>query len=161
MESVKNKGYIMFELAKYDRDEFLTPFGSLFDDFFSSRFPALSSELGIDFFSKGSYPRVDVIEKPDKLILNAEIPGLTKEDVAVELDGDSLVIKGSKRQKTYKTEEKYVLREIKRSSFQRSFLLGDNIDKKNVKADFKDGMLTVELPRLKVEEVKLPKVKIL
>jgi HSP20 family protein len=151
----------MYGLQKYNRDEFLTPFASLFDDLFTSHFPALSTELGNDFFSKGSYPRVDVIEKPDKLILNAEITGLAKEDVAVELEGDTLTIKGSKRQNGEKTGERYVLHEIKRSSFQRSFVLGDNINKKEVKADFKDGLLTIELPRLKVEEPKAEKVKLL
>jgi HSP20 family protein len=151
----------MYELSKFNRDEFLTPFDSLFDDFLTGHFPALSSELGGDFFSRGSYPRVDVIEKPDKLELTAEIPGLTKEDVSVELDKDTLIIKGTKRQNVSKNEDKYVLREIKRSSFQRSFVLGDNIDKQKVKADFKDGLLTVELPQLKPEEVKSTKVKIL
>lgn len=151
----------MYNMSKYNRDEFITPFDSLFDDLLASHFPKLNSDLGGNFFAKGSYPRVDVIEKPDKLVLEAEIHGLTKEDVTVELEGDNLVIKGSKRQKEGNNSEKYLLREIRRSSFQRSFVVGENIDKKKIKADFKDGLLTVDLPRLKVEEEKPTKVKLL
>jgi HSP20 family protein len=94
-------------------------------------------------------------------VLEAEIHGLTKEDITVELEGENLVIKGCKRQKETNGSEKYLLREIRRSSFQRSFVVGENIDKKKIKADFKDGLLTVDLPRLKVEEEKPTKVKLL
>jgi len=128
----------MFALNKYNdnRDEFLVPFGSLFDQFMSDNFPSFRTEFGSDFFSKGSYPKVDVIEKPEKLVVKAEVPGLKKEEVSVELDGDVLVIKGEKRSKEEDKNEKYLYREIKRSSFQRSFVLGKNIDKTGVKADF-------------------------
>ena len=151
----------MYSLAKLNRDEFLAPFDSLFDEFFSSRFPSLSSELGTDFFNRGSFPRVDVKEYDDKLVLEADVAGLKKEDVSVELEGDLLIIKGAKKEDVNKDKAKYVYREIKRSAFQRSFQLGTNIDVKNVKADFKDGTLVVELPRIKVEEKKPERLKLL
>ena len=99
-------------MSKYNRDDFITPFDSLFDDLLASHFPKLNSDLGGNFFAKGSYPRVDVIEKPDKLVLEAEIHGLTKEDITVELEGENLVIKGCKRQKEGNGSEKYLLRQL-------------------------------------------------
>ena len=154
----------MVSIDRYNnnKDEFLVPFGSLFDQFMLDSFPSFGREFGSDFFSKGSYPRVDILEKPEKLVVKAEVPGLKKEEVSVELEGDVLIIKGEKRIKEEDKNEKYLYKEIKRSSFQRSFVLGKNIDKVGVKADFVDGLLTIDLPRIKAEEKKQPeKVKIL
>ncbi len=152
----------MYSLSKINRDEFLTPFDHLFDQVFSSHFPSLSNDLGADFFSKGSFPRVDVVEYDNKLVLEADVAGLKKEDVSVELEGDILVIKGAKKTPTENKEKaRYVYREIKRSSFQRSFQLGQNIDKDKIKVEYKDGTIVVELPRTKVEEKKPSKLKLL
>jgi HSP20 family protein len=154
----------MFSLStRVNRDEFLTPFDRLFDEVFTSHYPSLSAELGADFFKRGSFPRVDVAEYDDKLVLEADVAGFKKEDVSVELDGDLLVIKGggNKTRDIPKSQAKYVYKEIKRSSFQRSFQLGENIDKAKVKAEYKDGTLVVELPRIKVEEKKPDKIKLL
>jgi HSP20 family protein len=151
----------MYSLAKLNRDEFLAPFDSLFDEVFTSHFPSLSADLGADFFNRGSFPRVDIKEYDDKLVVEADVAGLKKEDVSVELEGDLLVIKGAKKEDVNKDKAKYVYREIKRSSFQRSFQLGKNIDTKNLKADLKDGTLVIELPRIKAEEKKPERLKLL
>lgn len=151
----------MYSLAKLNRDEFIAPFDHLFDSMFSSHFPNLSAELGADFFNRGSFPRVDVKEYDDKLVLEADVAGLKKEDLSVELEGEYLTIKGAKKEEANKDKAKYVYREIKRSSFQRSFQLGKNIDIEKVKADFRDGALIIDLPRIKVEENKPNKLKLL
>ena len=90
MESILTKGYNMFSVSKYNRNEFLTPFDSLFDSFISQSFPDVSSNLGENFFSKGSFPKVDIIEEKDKLIIWSEISDRKREEVSVELDGDVL-----------------------------------------------------------------------
>lgn len=146
----------MTQLTRYNRDDVFAPF-RLFDEVFGD-FP-----FGIQQYSKASYPRVDVVEYDDKLVLEAEIAGLNKEDVSVELEGDNLVIRGGKKHQTNTDTSKgrYLFKEIKRSSFVRSFIVGESIDKKNIKADFKDGTLTVELPRIKPEEKQPQRVKLL
>lgn len=152
----------MHKLSNVSRNEFLTPFDSIFDALFTSNYPQLSSELGDNFFTKGSYPKVDVVEYDDKLVLEADVAGLSKEEVSAELEGDYLIIKGGHKSRDIpKTEAKYVYREIKRSSFQRSFYLGDSIDKSGVKADYRNGSLIVELPRIKPAETKPTKIKLL
>jgi HSP20 family protein len=157
-------------LAKYNngalspvfRDEFLTSVDSMFDKLFKDSFPSFSRELGDGFFSKGSYPKVDVVDCPKHIEIEAEIPGLSKEEVSVELQENVLTISGEKQRKVKKESEDsgtYLYRELKHSSFKRSFTLGDNIDTENIVADFKDGILNVKLNKLAPTEPK--KVKIL
>ena len=141
------------------REEFITPFDSLFDSLIGQTFPALSQEMGIEFFEKNSYPKVDVIDYNNELTIEAEIPGLTKEEVAVDLEKDVLTISGSKNTKIDNESAKYIRKELKRSSFKRSFKLGKTVDQKKIKADFKDGILKISIP--KKEQEKPKKVKIL
>lgn len=150
----------MSTLTKYTRDEFLTPFDRLFDDMFNN--------FGVTPFAgsynKVSYPKVDVVEYDDKYELEADLAGLHKEDVSVELEGDTLVIKGGKKQEpelVNGSKGRYIYKEIKRSSFTRSFSVGEGIDKSKIKADFVDGALKVTLPRIKVEEQKPQRIKLL
>jgi HSP20 family protein len=150
----------MSTLSRYTRDEFLTPFDRLFDDVFNG--------FGVTPFAgsynKVSYPKVDVVEYSDKYELEADLAGLSKEDVSVELEGDTLVIKGGKKQVPESVNEakgRYIYKEIKRSSFVRSFSVGEGIDKTKIRADFQNGTLKVTLPRINVEEAKPKKVKLL
>ena len=139
------------------RDEFLTPFDSLFDDMLTEVFPSLSKDLGVGFFGKGSYPKVDVIDHKDRVVIEAEIPGLTRDDVSVELEENVLTINGNKKQQELANEDAtYIRRELKRSSFKRSFTLGDNLEVDDINADFENGILAISVPK---KEPKKPKVK--
>ena len=84
--------YSMSNIRKFDknifrsvhRDEFLTPFDAIFDDFFAANVPSFSQDFGVNFFEKGSYPKVNLIDFSDRVVIEAEIPGLDKSDVNVE-----------------------------------------------------------------------------
>ena len=146
-------------LTKYTRDEFLTPFDRLFDEVFNN--------FGVTPYAgshtKTSFPKVDVVEYIDKLVLEADVAGLDKEDVSVELEGDTLTIRGGKKPASTETDNnaRYVYREIKRSSFVRSFAVGEGIDKSNIKVDYQNGAIKIILPRIKIEEQKPQKIKLL
>lgn len=127
----------------FDRDEFLTPFSTLFDDFFNDSFDV----LGKDFFEKGTYPKVDVRDEPTQLVIEAEVPGLAKDQVKVELVGNTLRIKGEKKEKDELKAKSYVHRELKHSSFCRSFVVGDNINAEKLTAKFDNGVLEITLPK--------------
>ena len=118
-------------LTKYTRDEFLTPFDRLFDEVFNNF--GVTPYAGS--YTKTSFPKVDVVEYIDKLVLEADVAGLDKEDVSVELEGDTLTIRGGKKPTSTETDNnaRYVYREIKRSSFVRSFAVGEGIDKSKIK----------------------------
>jgi HSP20 family protein len=138
----------------FDRDEFLMPFSNLFDEFFNESFDF----LGKDFFDKGSYPKVDVRDEETQIVIEAEIPGLTKEQVSVELDNGVLKIKGEKKIVDDKKSKTYVHKELKHSSFCRSFSVGNNVNIDNLTAKFENGILEIVLPK-KVIEPKKEEVK--
>ena len=142
------------------RDEFLTPVDSLLDRFFNEAVPAFGQDFGVEFFGNNSYPKVDVKDYDDKITIEAEIPGLAKEDVSVDLEAQVLTITGGKREvKDDEHNARYIRKELKRSSFKRSFKLGDNMNVKKIQADFDNGLLLVTVPKREKDEPK--KVKIL
>jgi HSP20 family protein len=143
----------------FSREEFLTPFDSFFDNIIQKAFPTFSEELGVEFFGNNSYPRVDVIDHNDKITIEAEIPGLKKEEVSVDLEENVLTISGLKHSREADASARYIRKELKRSSFQRSFKLGQKIDHKKVKAHFENGILLISVSKVMREEPK--KVKIL
>ncbi len=140
------------------REEFLTPFDSFFDNVIQKAFPEFGQEFGVQFFGNNSYPKVDVLDNPDCITIEAEIPGLSKDDVSVDLDGDVLSIIGN-RQNVDTKDTKYIRRELKRSSFKRSFKLNGKLDLKGIKAEFENGLLNVKINKLEPE--KPQKIKIL
>lgn len=154
--------YSPFGLRHIDRDEFLTPFDRVFDEVFANHFPELTKELGVGFFEKQSYPRVDVVDYNDRVEILAEIPGLSKEEVSVEVQENVLTISGQKLKKVEDKEftGKYIRRELKHSSFKRSFTLGEQIDQSKPQAKFENGLLTVTLAKVKPTVPVTKKVKI-
>jgi HSP20 family protein len=154
--------YSPFTLRQVDRDEFLAPFDRVFDEVFANHFPELTKELGVGFFEKQSYPRVDVVDYNDRVEILAEIPGLSKEEVSVEVQENVLTISGQKIKKVDDKEltGKYIRRELKHSSFKRSFTLGEQIDKSDLQAKFENGLLKVTLTKVKPTVPVTKRVKI-
>lgn len=140
-------------------DDFFAPHDILMDRVFNKLFPNTFKELGGPLFESRAYPKVDVRETDKQFILEAEIPGLTKEQVKVEVKEDTLVIRGEKREDKEK-EGKYNIKEIKRSSFLRSFTLPPElVDKNTVQAKFQDGVLEVIIDKVKNLPQPKPEVK--
>jgi HSP20 family protein len=115
--------------------------------------------LESSFFGNNSYPKVDIIDQADSIEFEAEIPGLQKDEVSVEFQEGILSISGQKRQKESQQEVSYIRKELKRSSFQRSFKLSDSFNTDKIKAKFENGLLLISVPKKKPEKTK--KVKIL
>jgi HSP20 family protein len=90
-------------------------------------------------------PRTNVNETPDAYVFSMEMPGLTRKDVEVNLEGDTLVVKGHKEEK--QESKDLVRREFYTTSFERSFTVGEGIDRDKVHARMENGVLTVTLPR--------------
>jgi HSP20 family protein len=97
---------------------------------------------------RGSWtPAVDIFETPGHdLVVRAELPGMTREDIEVSVENGTLVLKGEKKFDPEVKEEAY--RRIERSygTFHRSFTLPNTVDSTKVSADYKNGVLTVKLP---------------
>ena len=97
-------------------------------------------------------PRVDIINRDDELLVRAELPGVKREDLAVELSGDLLTIRGEQRHEERKEEGDLVRAEIGRGSFSRTMTVPAGLDAEHVKAEFKDGVLEVHLPKIEKTE---------
>ena len=141
-----------------NRDEFITPFDAIFDQLVNKTFPTFKEETGVSF-AQGAYPKVNVYEYDDKIGIVAEIPGLDKKNVSVEVEEDVLIISGDKHGFD-DSGGKCITRELKQSSFKRSFNLGEHLDGDNVSASFKDGLLSISIPKIEPEEPKKHSIKI-
>ena len=132
----------------FDRDSFLTPFDKLFDQFFETSFPEMTRTVGVKPYQGSAYPKVNVYEYDDKVGIIAEIPGLDKKDLSVEVQDGTLTISGEKHFILEDENAKVLRRELKASSFKRSFELGENLDGDNIEASFKNGILSIDVPKL-------------
>jgi HSP20 family protein len=100
-----------------------------------------------------SLPKVDVVETDQALVLEAEVPGMTANDITVSLHEGVLVIEGMVASETNEQSEpsqdgpRYIVRERRDTSFRRSFKLGRDLDPNAVSATVKDGVLRVSMPK--------------
>jgi HSP20 family protein len=92
-------------------------------------------------------PRVDVIDRDEEVLVRAEVPGVDKKDLKVDLTGRHLRIQGERLREEKKEEGEFVRSEIARGSFSRRVRLPEGVDFDAAKADFKDGILEVHLPK--------------
>lgn len=90
-------------------------------------------------------PVTNIHETDEAYVLTMEMPGVEKNNVSVELDGDQLVVSGEKSEKV---EAKGLLRrEIRSEKFRRSFQIGDSVDREHIKAKLEHGVLKLTLPK--------------
>ena len=126
------------------------------NDFFDTdnyfRFPQVHAE------HSSTLPKVNVLEKDKAFYLDAEIPGLTSNDVSVEFQDDILTLKGTQNQNSPSDSSNYRIREFNQKSFARSFRLSDQIDSAKAVARMDQGILKITLP--KKEVIKPKKIEI-
>lgn len=101
----------------------------------------------VDDKISSSYPiKVDIKEKNKEYLLEAEIPGVDKENINLEINDDVLTISVERKEEINEEKESYIRRERRYGSFRRSFYVND-VDQEKIKAKFKDGLLHVKLPK--------------
>ena len=147
-------------LPFFDRDDFLTPFDKMFDNMVESQFPDIVKQVGVKPYQGSAYPKVNVYEYDDKIGIVAEIPGLNKKQLNVEVEEGILTISGDKHNTFEDDGAKVLRRELKQSSFKRSFELGEQLDGEDISANFKDGVFSVTIPKKEPEIPKKHSVKI-
>lgn len=141
------------------RDEFLTPFSSLFDEILETNFPQFKHDCGIQF-SKMTYPKVDIENLEDSVSITAEIAGWDPKDISVEVENLILSISGKTSIEKEKDDKKFILKELKRSSFRRTFTLSDRLDLNSISATFDKGLLNITIAKKVKEEPKETKIQI-
>jgi len=92
-------------------------------------------------------PVVDIYDTEDKFVINAELPGVDKKDIVIDVKDRLLTLKGERSSEKEVKEDKYHRRERAYGSFERVFTLPAEIDPDQIKADFKNGILKIDIPK--------------
>jgi len=134
----------------------LTPFEEaehMFDSLFKERWirpfniaHPFWHEMPTPFLSRLS-PRVDIINRDDKVILRAQIPGVAKQDIDLSMSDNTVTITGHTSHEHKEERDDYYRRECSSGSFSRTISLPDNIDGSKAKATFNNGMLELTIPK--------------
>jgi HSP20 family protein len=118
---------------------------NLFDDDF---FPVLQSRTS-------SMPAVNIKEDDKKFSLELAVPGMDKKDLKIDINEDVLTISSESAHENEESKDGYKRKEFSYSSFCRSFYIPENVNRDNIEANYKDGILTVGLPKQEEEKTKL------
>jgi HSP20 family protein len=106
------------------------------------------------WFSGAWSPPVDIFETDEALVMKAELPGFSKDDISIEMKENTLVIKGERKREDEVKEGNYHRMERVYGAFQRSFLLPTTVDQEKVRANYKDGVLELRLPKVQAAQPK-------
>lgn len=138
----------MYDLMPFGPDNFFNYFDNIEKSFFGNNSKVV-----------GSF-KTDIIDKGDKYLLQAELPGFSKEDIYIDLNGDSLTIQASHSlDNSSETPEKVVRRERVYNMFSRSFNVA-GIKADDITAKYFNGILELDLPKVKEEKPKSKKIEV-
>ena len=142
------------------RRDLWDPFASLADirDEMNRLFDTSLRHQGV--FDGTFSPSIDVVVGKDNLVVKADLPGLSKDDVTVSLQENHLTIKGEKKHEFEQKETNYFVSERAYGSFTRTIELPAAVDARKIEARFKDGVLEVTLPKTEEAKPKQIEVKI-
>ena len=104
-------------------------------------------------------PAVDVVEQNENIVIKAQVPGIPKENIVIEVNGDQLTIKGEHKQEKEEKKENFYRQEIQYGSFYRIIDLPSEVEKNNAEAALKDGVLEIILKKSKVSAPKKIDIK--
>jgi HSP20 family protein len=122
---------------------------------------ALMQYKGSSGLSSGAwFPPVDIYESGDKLVLKAELPGVNIDDVAVEVEENVITLKGERKLNKGANMENYHRMERFYGTFQRVFSLPNVVDKNEIAANFKDGVLEITVPKVTEESQTSVKINV-
>ena len=113
-----------------------------------------------DFGEKMWRPAIDVEEKDGKFLVKADLPGMKKNDIRIELKDGYLTLRGERKSEHEENEDNYHKIERNYGTFERTFRVPKGVTEKDIHAKYKDGVLEITVPVPKVEEPKTSEVKI-
>ncbi len=130
-------------LVRYNPHRF---FDTAFDRLFSEFLPAVAADAA--YGNGGAIsPRVEIREEEDKIVLSAEIPGVAKDELKIEVDNRLLTLSGEKKEERESKENGVYRSERSYGAFRRSFTLPEAVDVDKISARTEDGVLRLELPK--------------
>jgi HSP20 family protein len=143
-------------IVKYDPFRELNAFQNELNRLFTGAFPR---GLNQEEMTHGAWnPSVDIYESKDQLVLEAELPGMKREDVEVSIENNIITLRGERKFEKQEESDNYHRVERSYGSFTRSFTLPNTVTAEGAAADFSNGVLRISLP--KREEIKARKIEI-
>lgn len=119
------------------------------------RIDALFEELNcIDRTPQSWNPVVDIYDNEETIVINAELPGINKKDIVVDVTGNVLTLKGERSTANEVQNETYHRRERTFGKFERIFTLPEDVDPEKIQADYTDGVLEIKIPKPEKKEPK-------
>jgi HSP20 family protein len=152
-----NKEGIEMAIVRWDPWTTLPTLQDRINRIFEEAFPRSSAKEG-EFALADWRPAVDTYEENNNIVIKAELPGVKKENVTIDIKDNMLTLKGERSEETEVKEENYYRKERSYGKFHRAFTLPDAVDPNKIEASFKDGVLKISIP--KAEEAKSKKIEI-
>lgn len=112
------------------------------------------------FYTEGWSPAVDISETKDAYIVNAELPGIKKDDIKITMNGNVLTLRGDKKSESEKKDGTFNRIERSYGVFERSFSLPVSVESDAIEARYNDGVLTVTLPKKEEAKEKVIDVRV-
>lgn len=131
----------------------LRNFDYLFNRFFTGRGPLVRNTVNNSRPEAWSIP-MDVVQNSDELVVTASVPGMTKDEIDVSIDENVLTIRAETKNSATGESENFLLRERRTGTYYRSLRLPDTVDYDSAETTFKDGVLTIRLPKLESKKVR-------
>ena len=132
-----------------------------FDQIFESMMPAFFRPVRMNELAAerlGTKPSIDILDRENEILVRAEVPGVKKEDLSIEVQGNQLFLSGRHEDESEQEQGNYLYRERRFGSFTRSIQLPEDVDGDKVKASCQDGILEITLP--KAETAKRKKISV-
>ncbi|MBS1212936.1 MAG: heat shock protein Hsp20 family [Proteobacteria bacterium] len=141
LQTPASKPQVLGPMDEFDQwfDEFF-PRGWM-QPFFRRGWPDVESAFG------GKLPKVDIIDRDTEIVVRAELPGVSKDDLDVSLSDNTLTLRAHTQHEKHEEKGHYHRREMCRGEFQRSLRLPANVEGDKTKATFKDGILELTVPK--------------
>lgn len=120
------------------------------DDDFNTLFRRVMNMPWLGYTETGAWkPAVDLVDSAEEYVLTAELPGIDPKDVDISIEENVLYIRGEKREEYEEKEPKYHLFERVYGNFERTFTLPPSIEADKIRAEFKNGVVKVHMPKTK------------
>jgi HSP20 family protein len=107
------------------------------------------------FSQRNNNVAVNIREDDKKFVIDLAVPGIDKKDLKIELNEDTITVSSEKKEEKEETNDGFKRKEFSYSSFCRSFYLPENVNKDKIEANYKDGVLSVALPKESEEKSKI------
>ena len=107
-----------------------------------------------ELFMWNQYPTVDIYDNDEHIVIKAELPGIDKKDIVIDVKDGVLTLKGERSSDNEIKEEKYYCRERTFGKFERVFRIPADVDPEKIRADYKDGILKIDIPKSEEQQPK-------